>query len=229
MGHRCRDDFWLWAALWVAAANADSQRCSCSCDSYTYSKPWESDADIAARAERARSEALARRRHRLGILAYILVLVSQFAWAIYGQPSHPHPATLNLQQIPASTDSEWKDTEPSLPAQIVTAVDTESTAEPPTMPAPLSTEAPPLPATGVVDESALLTVAVPTLDPVALDTAVFDIGSSRADVIAAQGRPPTYAAHHDRTLWWGSSRVEFDRDGKVRWVDGTPALNVYRR
>jgi hypothetical protein len=96
--------------------------------------------------------------------------------------------------------------------------------------APLITEPPPLPAASVIDESALLTVVVPMLDPLPLDTTTFDIGSSRAEVIAAQGRPPTYAAHHDRTLWWGSSHVEFDKDGKVRsWMDGTPALNVYRR
>jgi hypothetical protein len=84
----------------------------------------------------------------------------------------------------------------------------------------------PLAASNLVAPVAL----VPSLEPAALDLLFFDVGSSRADVVAAQGRPPTYAAHHDRTLWWGSSRVEFDRDGKVRsWVDGTPALNVYRR
>ena len=94
-------------------------------------------------------------------------------------------------------------------------------------PAPtVEAEPPPLQAANLVAAGAL----VSSVEPDALDSLFFDVGSSRADVIAAQGRPPTYTARHDRTLRWGSSHVEFDRDGHVRsWVDGTPALNVYKR
>jgi hypothetical protein len=70
-------------------------------------------------------------------------------------------------------------------------------------------------------------VAPPIPTAAVLDVALFEVGSSREDVIAAQGRPPTYSARHDRILWWGSSRVEFDDAGRVRaWVSGTPPLNI---
>jgi hypothetical protein len=56
-------------------------------------------------------------------------------------------------------------------------------------------------------------------------TLPFDVGSTRDEVIAAQGAPPTYMSK--RALWWGSSKVNFGRDGRVQsWVNGTPALNV---
>ena len=53
----------------------------------------------------------------------------------------------------------------------------------------------------------------------------FDVGSSRYEVLAAEGSPPTYQMKNK--LWWGSSRVTFDKEGRVEsWVQGTPALNV---
>ena len=51
--------------------------------------------------------------------------------------------------------------------------------------------------------------------------ALFDVGSSREDVIAAQGSPPTYSGHPGRTLWWASSRVEFDDAGRGERVSRT--------
>jgi hypothetical protein len=54
----------------------------------------------------------------------------------------------------------------------------------------------PLPTTGIVSA-----------------TPPFAIGSSRDEVIAAQGTPPTYVT--ERALWWGSSKVTFAPDGRA--------------
>ncbi len=220
---RCRDDFWLWAAFAAAAACADQSSCSCSSRrQYDYREPTSQE--LAARAERDRAEAAARRRRYLGILGWFVVIGAVVAWAINSEKTRAGAGVQQGDPVQASpVAAETTDVAPLPPASVA---DTEPVAEPITMPAPLSVESPPpLPAESVVDQT--LSVATPTQEPAALDVAFFDVGSSRAEVLAAQGRPPTYSAHHDRTWWWGSSRVEFDRDGRVRsWSDGTPALNV---
>jgi hypothetical protein len=217
MGHRCRDDFWLWAALFVAAANDNSRRSSCCSDErqrdcYDY--------DWADRSDRTPIQPQNRRKSVLvvGAVGIAVVLVAIIASNSHSSESQsiqraPLNLAVALAETPSETPIEPSATEPAQP------LIEES--------APIADAEPPLlQASDVVAPIAL----VPSLEPAALDSLFFDVGSSRPDVIAAQGRPPTYAAHHDRTLWWGSSRVEFDQDGKVRsWLDGTPALNAYRR
>jgi hypothetical protein len=220
MGHRCRDDFWLWAALFVAAASDDCRRSSCCCDE----RPRDRyDYDSAYRSDRATAPTQTRRKPVLVVaavgVAVVLVAVLVFnsqASDTSAQPIQTVP--LNIAVTPAET--------PPIESVSASAPTVEPT-QPIVEPAPTAeAEPPPLEAANLVAPVAL----VPSLEPAALESLFFDVGSSRADVIAAQGRPPTFAAHHDRTLWWGSSRVEFDQDGRVRsWMNGTPALNVYRR
>jgi hypothetical protein len=57
----------------------------------------------------------------------------------------------------------------------------------------------------------------------------FTLGSTRDEVIAAQGYPPTYSTRNARTLWWGSAKVMFSADGYVTgWTDGIPSLMIRR-
>jgi hypothetical protein len=219
MGHRCRDDFWLWATLVVAATNDDSHRSSCCCDER---HDYRSDFDSSYRAERPATHAKDNVRASLLVVAamgLILLLVVIAINSITNDARPIKPAPLNLAFTPTETPSE-------APAEPVSAPAVEPT-QPLDEPAPIA-EAEPAPIQ--VANLVAPVAAVPSLESNDLDSLFFDVGSSRAEVIAAQGRPPTYVAHHDRSLWWGSSRVAFDRDGRVRsWVDGTPALNVYRR
>jgi hypothetical protein len=62
-----------------------------------------------------------------------------------------------------------------------------------------------------------------------VEGAFFHEGSTRDAVIDAQGSVPTYASKDGRTLWSGSAKVMFDRDGRVeRLAQGVPGLNVRR-
>jgi hypothetical protein len=71
---------------------------------------------------------------------------------------------------------------------------------------------------------------MPTPASTRVSDAFFGIGSTREDVIAAQGRPPTFSDKGGDRLWWGSSRVLFTPHGRVRsWVQGTPSLLVSPR
>jgi hypothetical protein len=217
MGHRCRDDFWLWAAVLVAAANDNSRTSSCCCDEHLRDSY---DRDRAFHSDRAATPTQNPRKS-VPVVAAVGVLLVLFAILMFNShasDSQPiQPAPVNLTLMPAETFSEAPIEEASAPVPEQPVVESAPTAE---------AEPPLLVAANLVAPDAL----VPSLEPSALDSLFFDVGSSRAEVIAAQGRPPTYAAHHDRTLWWGSSRVEFDQDDKVRsWMDGTPALNAYRR
>jgi hypothetical protein len=220
MGHRCRDDFWLWAALFVAAASDDGRRSSCCCDE----RPRDRyDYGSAYRSDPASTHAQNRRKSPL-VVAGIGVVVVLFAILVFNShtnDSQPiQPAPLNLALTPVETHSEPPIEQGSAPEA------EQPIAEPAPAAEAIPAEPPPLVSADLVAPYVL----VPSLEPSTFDSLFFDVGSSRAEVIAAQGRPPTYAAHHDRTLWWGSSRVGFDQDGKVRsWVDGTPALNVYGR
>jgi hypothetical protein len=218
MEHRCRDDFWLWAALYVAAASDDCRRSSCCCDERRHDSR-----DFDREYYRSDRPATPERNHRKPLLVIaavgVVVLLVVIALNSHGSPAQPvQPALVSLVLPPAETGSGIPIEPVSVPA-----VETSPLEEP--LP---TTEVEPAP---IQAENLVVPVAVvPSLESDDLDLLFFDVGSSRADVIAAQGRPPTYAAHHDRTLWWGSSRVEFDRDGHVSsWVNGTPALNVYRR
>jgi hypothetical protein len=217
MGHRCRDDFWLWAALFAAASD-DCRRSSCCCDERQRDRY---DNDWAYRSDRAPAPTQTRRKPVLVVsavgVAVVLVAILVLNSHANDSPAQPiQPAPLNLAVTPAETRPIEPVSEPAVDA-------TEPLAESVTT---AEAELPPLEAANLVAAVAL----VPSLEPTALASLFFDVGSSRAEVITAQGRPPTYAQHHDRTLWWGSSRVEFDQDGKVRsWMDGTPSLNVYTR
>jgi hypothetical protein len=219
MGHRCRDDFWLWAAIFVVAANDDCRRSSCCCDE----RPRDSyDYDRASRSGRAATPTQNPRKP-VSVIATVGVVVALLAAVAFNSytndsPARPiQPAPVNLASTPAETRSEVPIEPSPAPAAEQPFVESAPTAE---------AEPPLLVAANLVAPYAL----VPSLEPSTLDSLSFDVGSSRAEVVAAQGRPPTYAAHHDRSLWWGSSRVEFDQEGKVRsWVDGTPSLNVYQR
>jgi hypothetical protein len=217
MGHRCRDDYWLWAALLVAADNDDCRRPSscCSDERHHYSND-----DFDRKYSRP---APPTKNHRKPLdviaavgLAVLLVVIALNSHGSSAQPVQPAPVSLALP--PVATASEH-------PVEPVSAPDVE--------PTPLDEPAPPAEAEPLPIQAANLVApvaVVPSSEPNDLDLLFFVVGSSRAEVIAAQGRPPTYAAHHDRTMWWGSSRVEFDRDGNVvSWVNGTPALNVYKR
>jgi len=186
-------------------------------DSYDY--------DRAYRSNRAATPTQNSRKPVL-VVAAVGVVVVLFAILVFNShagdsPAQPiRPAPVNLALTPAETRSETPIEQASATESGQPLAESAPTAE------ITAAEPPPLMAANLVPPSALL----PSLEPSNLDSLFFDVGSSRAAVIAAQGLPPTYAAHHDRTLWWGSSRVEFDQDSKVRsWVDGTPALNVYRR
>jgi hypothetical protein len=150
----------------------------------------------------------------------VVVLFAILVFNSHASDSRPiRPAPLNLALTPAQTRSETPIEQASAPAAEPFAESAPTVEVTAAEPAPLVTA-------DLVAPYAL----VPSPEPSTMDLLFFDVGSSRAAVIAAQGRPPTYAAHHDRTLWWGSSRVEFDQHGKVRsWMDGTPALNAYRR
>jgi hypothetical protein len=218
MGHRCRDDYWLWAALLVAADNDDCRRPSSCCDDrHRYS---EDDFDRKySRPDRPATPTKSRKPLFVVAAVGIAVLLVVIAINSHGSSAQPEqPAPVSLVLPPVETALEIPVEPVSLPAVEPSPLDEPA-------PAPES-EPPPIQAENLVAPVAV----VPSLESNDLDSLFFDVGSSRAEVIAAQGRPPTYAAHHDRTLWWGSSRVEFDRDGNVRsWVDGMPALNVYRR
>jgi hypothetical protein len=218
MGHRCRDDYWLWAALLVAAADDDSRRSSCCCDerlhhSYDFDREYYRSNRPAPPARNHRKPLLVIAAVGLAILLVVIALNSHGSSA---QPVQPVPVSLALP--PVEKPSE---------------IPVEPLAAPAVEPTPHEEPAPAAEAeTSLIQAENIVApaVLVPSLESNDLDALFFDVGSSRAEVIAAQGRPPTYAAHHDRTLWWGSSRVEFDRDGNVlSWVNGTPALNVYRR
>jgi hypothetical protein len=80
-----------------------------------------------------------------------------------------------------------------------------------------------LPSRFVVNRSSL--ADIPTRASTRVSDVFFGIGSTREDLIAAQGRPPTFSDKGGDRLWWGSSRVVFTPDGRVRsWVQGTPLL-----
>ncbi len=225
---RCRDDFWMWAAFAVAASAADAQSCSCACRALSDEREPTSE-ELAARAQRDRVEAAARRRRYLGVLAWFLVVGALVAWAINSEATRTRAGFQPEEDIqPIPVVAVTTDVSPPPPPSVA---ETESVAEPVIMPASLGVEPmPPLPSENLFDQTAVWSVAPPTQEPIPLDVTVFRVGSSRDEVMAAQGGPPTYAAHHDRTVWWGSSRVEFDRDGRVQsWVDGTPPLNVSPR
>jgi hypothetical protein len=220
MGDRCRDDFWLWAAMLVAAANDNSRTSSCCCDEHLRDSY---DRDRAFHSDRSATPTQNPRKS-VPVFAVVGVVVVLFAILAFNSRANNssaqpiQPAPLNLALTPEETPSEAPIEEASAPEQPL--------AEPAPTAEVTAAEPPPLVAADLVAPNAL----VPSLEPSTLDSLFFDVGSSRAEVVAAQGRPPTYAQHHDRTLWWGSSRVEFDQDGKVRsWMDGTPSLNVYRR
>jgi hypothetical protein len=221
MGHRCRDDFWMWAAIAVAAANDNSCRSSCCCDErprdrYDYDRTYSYSSDRAASpTQNPRKPVLVVAAVGVVLVLFAILVFNSRASDSGAQPIRPAPS--NFALTPAETRSEAPIEQASAPAAEQPVVESAPTAE---------AEPPPLVAANLVALDAL----VPSLESNALDSLFFDVGSSRAEVVAAQGRQPTYAAHHDRTLWWGSSRVEFDGDGRVRsWVDGTPSLNVYKR
>jgi len=84
-------------------------------------------------------------------------------------------------------------------------------------------EALPLPPTATVAPvSTIFTLKETRREP-------FGVGSTREEVIAAQGREPTYASKDRRILWWGSAKVRFTPEGRVNdWLQGQPQrLNVF--
>jgi hypothetical protein len=108
MGHRCRDDFWLWAAILVATANNDCRTSSCCCeerqrDSYNY--------DRAFRSERATIPTQKSRKPVLVIAAVGVVVVLLIALAFNSHANDSsvqpiQPAPVNLAVTPAETRSE---------------------------------------------------------------------------------------------------------------------------
>jgi hypothetical protein len=150
----------------------------------------------------------------IAAVGVVVALLAAVAFNSYtnDSPAPPiQPAPVNLASTPAETRSEAPIEQAHAPAAELPFVESAQTAE---------AEPPLLVAADLVAPYAL----VPSLEPGTLDSLSFDVGSSRAEVVAAQGRPSTYAAHHDRSLWWGSSRVDFDKEGKVHFVGGRHAF-----
>jgi len=226
----CRDDFWLWVALAVAVA-CDDGGSSCCCENDTHRsgkdegyRPSRTPAISGSSAQNPGKPVV-----KFAVAGTIVALIAFLAFRSpathAGAPVSPAPSHV------APTVVETRIEEPVVEGPVepvAPAVD----AEPLTQPAPLvdasSPDAAPLVSADVVPSGALLTNAFASSQPsVAIEALGFDLGSTREEVIAAQGTPPTYAARHQRILWWGSSRVEFDDGGRVRaWMNGTPPLNV---
>jgi hypothetical protein len=218
---RCRDDFWLWAALFAVASSADAQPRSCSCD-----RDREPSAEEPAeRTEQRRQAAAARRREYLIVAPWTVLLVAAIVWKLFSQPTHTTAAISGTEVQPMAMPAvaEAPEAEPPAPPPTVEA---EPAPEAIRTPSPPIAEPSLLSAASFVEQTELL----PALEPTPLASPFFDVGWTREDVIAAQGSLPTYTAHHDRMWWWGSSRVEFDDAGHVRsWMNGTPPLHVETR
>lgn len=218
---RCSDDFLWWAALFAIANDVDTRSCSCNCKEREYDafRPEPDDATLAAAAA-----AHSKRRARLRLAWIVGVLAILAIMVIRSRASDPAPAPIQ----PTNADVVSAPDASPKPVALPTTQPLEAVEVAAATPAPVVADEPlPLLAATAIDAAAPLLAVMPTPEPAAVMSAFFGVESSRADVIAAQGSAPTYSAHHDRTLWWGSSRVEFDAAGNVRsWVDGTPALHV---
>jgi hypothetical protein len=169
---RCRDDFWLWAAIFVAARNDDGRSaCSCRCD-HEWREP--SSEELAARAKRDRVDAAARRRRYLAALCYILGLIALVALVINAPSTHNRVST---QPALPTSRSVGADLEPHAGSPPPDVADVEPAAELNTVSAPLKAEPSPLPARSVIDQTAALSAAAPEQTSAALDISVFEIGS----------------------------------------------------
>ena len=195
--------------------------CACNCDN-------SSDDSNSSDPDFTTTTTPPKPAHRLAMqLAWALGVVVVLAIVVRSQANASAPAT------PAPT-AEVVSPMPVIPvggAEVPTADPPPAqVAEIDVAPAlPVADEPAPLLAVNVAENSPPLS-AVIAPEPAVLPPAVFGLGSSREDVIAAQGGPPTYSARHGKMLWWGSSRVEFDEAGGVRaWLNGTPALRVRPR
>jgi hypothetical protein len=215
---RCDDDCWWWVlilALFCLSSQPTVYVCS-DRDRSCWSPPTPTPTRADAGPRRARTP-----RRPFAWLLSAFTVIGLFA-AFYPAPVAP-PA--NAQEG-ASRESV-----PPPPAIDVEPVPvTSPPAEPVVDRPPIEADAPPEPPP-LLDAAArdAAIIVVPEIDPVMSSMRWFDVGSVRADVLAAQGSPPTYTAHHDRTLWWGSSKVSFTHDGYVdSWRQGTPALSVRR-
>jgi hypothetical protein len=226
---RCGDNFWLWAAIAVAiAANDDRCGCSCDCERDRYQR-FDDESYSPARTVNPPPQNPGRSVLAFAAVGIVVAIAAFLALGFSASSASTRPVPLpvasHLTATPLETEPEQPLAQPSPDA---------SDAEPPVQPAPLvespSPDAAPLHATALVTSDAMLTYALGSEPSLAVGSMSFDVGSTREEVMAAQGGPPTYSARHQRMLWWGSSRVEFDDSGHVRsWVSGTPPLNVSSR
>ena len=220
MSHRCRDD-WFWLSLLLIACQGDAQRCSCPPEPLD---EWrDDDPPIDPRAT-ATSKRFWQSRKAWAVGAALVVMGYAFAPARevrYEMP--PLPLLANSAASP-TVDAVSAEPAPS------DGRHDEATANA----APdVETPAPPLNASlpSHVDEamaSSLLLDDIRAPDITLLSTR-FDVGSTRDEVLSAQGSAPTYATHDGRSIWWGSSKVTFSPEDRVTgWTAGTPRLMTRR-
>lgn len=220
MSRHCAND-WFWIAF-VAAAFEDNPRCGCPPRATRGEEDWYRDDEPRVGVRTA-----SRTPRRPWTPKETWVVIAAVAIGLAALLPPASPAYLTTAVAPVAS-------EPLPPA-------TDDRPSPKMRPAPsplnvpvLSTEDAMLALPGVPahdDETLLPSLPFGDGDAVTLvDVApVFHVGSSQAEVIAAQGREPTFAARDGRSLWWGSSTVTFSRDGRViAWRDGLPPLMVRR-
>lgn len=216
----------MWAAFAVAAACSDRGGCSCSCDDdHDTDRHGADESYESYRPPRTSTSSTQNPGKPVLKFAAIGIVIALVAFLMFRTPATAARAVF-AEPVAAHHASEIVGTlfEPPVEQPAASATD-----EPLTQPAPLVDAPAPatLDAETLVSGDAILSNEATSSEPaVAVGPLFFDVGSTREQVIAAQG-PPTYAARHQRTLWWGSSRVEFDEVGRVRsWMSGAPALQV---
>ena len=225
MSHRC-DDNWFWLSLMLIASQSDIQQPSSSDSSRR--RYWIDD-DASWSGPRAAQPARPGPRVRrtqafaVGLVSIAIVIVIAGNRTPANKPTATPAPDLVVMAIPAGANST---TPPLLPA------DSDSTPTPiGSFPESLETRLPEVPlltSTALANGDPFLLTDVAAPESTLLSTR-FDIGSTREEVEAAQGRPPTFSARGGTYLWWGSSKVMFTRDGRVEgWVDGSPPLMIRR-
>jgi hypothetical protein len=222
MSSRCNHDFFLLALLLLAVDWSSGQGCRCD-------RGYDDSRDDPLFHEDRRQPTSPTHTSRppiaLGV-GLFLVLIIALAW--------PRTTSTTAAQRPAESLELIEVDPPYIESAQLFSADVEIASVVEALPnaitsVPSGVE--PLLTSRMFGQDAVLSLveAQYGAESLRLVPLTFDVGSSRDDVIAAQGSRPTYSTKSGDRVWWGSSVVRFTPDGRVEsWVQGTPKLMIRR-